>query len=214
MHRDIDATVRHGFAPSVARADPASAVEPYRARHDMRPALSGERRAGAVALDALARMGGLDARRGAFLADVLPHARRAGARLGVSPDVIVAHAALESGWGQRPLRHADGATSHNVFGIKATGGWRGAVVDSATTEYVNGAAIQTVERFRAYRDYAGAFDDYAALLANNPRYAGALNRGDDADAFARALVRGGYATDPHYAGKLAAVVRDIREGRR
>jgi flagellar protein FlgJ len=158
----------------------------------------------------LAQAGSLDARQRAFVADILPHAQRAATALGTSPDLVVAHAALESGWGQRPLRHADGRTSHNVFGIKATGAWRGDVVDSMTTEYVNGAEIKTVERFRAYRDYAGAFRDYADLIGNNRRYAGALGHGDDAVKFARGLVQGGYATDPRYAVKLSRIVAQIR----
>ena len=95
----------------------------------------------------------------AFLDSIAPWAREAADQLGVAPELVSAHAALESGWGQRPLRTAGGASSHNLFGIKAGNGWDGAVTDSATTEYVNGAAIKTRERFRAYPDGASAFRD-------------------------------------------------------
>jgi flagellar protein FlgJ len=101
---------------------------------------------------------------------------------------------------------ADGGASHNLFNIKAGGGWQGAVADVATTEYVNGAPVKSVERFRAYGSYAEAFKDYANLIANNPRYAQVLNERADPAAFARALQQAGYATDPSYAEKLTRVI--------
>ncbi|MEH6437881.1 glycoside hydrolase family 73 protein [Massilia sp. DD77] len=146
----------------------------------------------------------------AFLESIAPWAREAAQQLGVAPELVSAHAALESGWGQRPLRTSNGASSHNLFGIKAGSGWDGAVTDSATTEYVNGAAIKTRERFRAYPDGASAFRDYAQMLIDNPRYRGALGVGDDAKAFAQGLARGGYATDPAYAAKLSRLASKLQ----
>lgn len=146
----------------------------------------------------------------AFLESIAPWAREAADQLGVAPELVSAHAALESGWGQRPLRTANGASSHNLFGIKAGNGWDGAVTDSATTEYVNGAAIKTRERFRAYPDGASAFRDYAQMLIDNPRYRGALGVGNDARAFAQGLARGGYATDPAYASKLTRLASKLQ----
>ncbi|TCP13818.1 flagellar protein FlgJ [Crenobacter luteus] len=141
----------------------------------------------------------------AFVETMLPHARGAAAEIGVAPELVVAHAALETGWGRRAIRHPDGRDSHNLFGIKAGGSWKGATVDVMTTEYVGGVAQKRVETFRAYPSYQAAFDDYARLLTDNPRYGRALNQGDNADGFARALQTGGYATDPRYAKKLADV---------
>ena len=146
----------------------------------------------------------------AFLESIAPWAREAAAQLGVAPELVSAHAALESGWGQRPLKLAGGATSHNLFGIKAGGRWDGAVSESATTEYVGGAAIKTRERFRAYPDASAAFRDYVQMLIENPRYKGALNVGSDAQAFARGLAKGGYATDPAYASKLARLATQLK----
>lgn len=146
----------------------------------------------------------------AFLGRIAPWAQQAAARLGVAPELVSAHAALESGWGQRPLRTDDGASTHNLFGIKAGSNWDGATSDAATTEYVGGAALKTRERFRAYPDAASAFDDYARMLLENPRYRGALNTGSDAHAFAQGLARGGYATDPGYAAKLAKVAASLK----
>jgi flagellar protein FlgJ len=146
----------------------------------------------------------------AFLDSIAPWAREAGAKLGVAPELVSAHAALESGWGQRPLKTADGASSHNLFGIKAGADWRGAVSESATTEYVQGEALKTSARFRAYPDQASAFRDYAGMLLANPRFRGALNAGGDVQAFAQGLARGGYASDPAYADKLARVAGKLK----
>lgn len=139
----------------------------------------------------------------AFLDSIAPWAKEAADKLGVAPQLVAAHAALESGWGQRPIPGTGaGGTSHNLFGIKAGASWQGAVSETTTTEYVRGEAITIRDKFRAYPDAAGAFRDYASMLLNNPRYQGALNVGADANAFAQGLVRGGYATDPAYAAKL------------
>ncbi|SMF06859.1 glycoside hydrolase family 73 protein [Pseudogulbenkiania subflava] len=148
----------------------------------------------------------------AFLSQVEPYAREAGARLGVAPDLIAAHAALESGWGKRPLTQADGSNSHNLFGIKAGAGWQGEVAAALTTEHEAGADVKRSERFRVYPDMRGAFADYTQLLAGNPRFRSVLGVGNDATAFAQALAKGGYATDPDYAGKLTRVVASIRAG--
>ncbi|WP_326536797.1 flagellar assembly peptidoglycan hydrolase FlgJ [Pseudorhodoferax sp.] len=145
-----------------------------------------------------------------FLETITPWAREAGAALGVAPELVAAHAALESGWGRRPLRGADGGDSHNLFGIKAGAGWRGASVQALTTEYEDGDARKSTESFRAYPDHASAFRDYAQLLQSSPRYQEALNVGNDAAAFAQGLARGGYATDPDYASKLSRLVRQVQ----
>lgn len=146
----------------------------------------------------------------AFLESIAPWAQQAAQQLGVAPELVSAHAALESGWGQRPLRNAGGASSHNLFGIKAGAGWDGAVNESATTEYMGGAALKTRERFRSYPDAGAAFRDYARMLSDNPRYKDALGVGSDARAFAQGLARGGYATDPAYAAKLERLATKLQ----
>jgi flagellar protein FlgJ len=146
----------------------------------------------------------------AFLESIAPWAREAAGKLGVAPELVSAHAALESGWGQRPLTTAPGTSSHNLFGLKAGAGWEGAVSESSTTEYVNGTALATRARFRAYPDQASAFRDYADMLLSNPRFRGALGAGADARAFAQGLAQGGYATDPAYADKLVRVASKLK----
>jgi peptidoglycan hydrolase FlgJ len=145
-----------------------------------------------------------------FLAAIAPLAQQTGQQLGVSPDIVAAQAALETGWGQKPLRQADGADTHNLFGMKAGSGWRGDVTSAMTTEDQDGTAIKKTERFRSYPDQASAFHDYAQLLLTNPRYRSALNAGSDAQAFAQGLARGGYATDPAYADKLTRIAARVR----
>jgi flagellar protein FlgJ len=144
----------------------------------------------------------------AFVASVWPHAAQASQQTGIPPQFLIAHAALESGWGRAEPRFPDGRPSHNLFGIKAGSGWQGAVVETATTEYVNGVAERRVERFRAYGSYAEAFQDYARLMAQSPRYAEAV-ASRDAVGFARSLQRAGYATDPAYAAKLERVIGSL-----
>jgi flagellar protein FlgJ len=146
----------------------------------------------------------------AFLESIAPWAKEAAGKLGVTPELVSAHAALESGWGQRPLRNGDGSSTHNLFGIKAGSTWHGEVAESATTEYVGGAALKTSARFRAYPDQASAFRDYAQMLIDNPRFRGALGTGSDAHAFASGLAKGGYATDPAYAAKLSRLAGKLQ----
>jgi len=146
----------------------------------------------------------------AFLESIAPWAKEAANKLGVAPELVSAHAALESGWGQRPLRNTDGSSTYNLFGIKAGNGWHGGVAESATTEYVGGAALKTSARFRAYPDQASAFRDYAQMLIDNPRFRSALGAGSDAHAFASGLAKGGYATDPAYAAKLARLAGKLQ----
>lgn len=141
----------------------------------------------------------------AFVERMWNDAKAAEARVGVPAEFMLGQAALESGWGKREVVGVDGTASHNLFGIKATGGWTGKTVDAVTTEYVNGQAVKKVERFRAYDSYADSFADYAQLIGDKPRYASALQQ-TSAAGFASGLQQAGYATDPRYAEKLTRVI--------
>jgi flagellar protein FlgJ len=125
---------------------------------------------------------------------------------GIPATFMLAQAGHESGWGRRELRHADGSPTHNLFGIKAGAGWKGAVAEVTTTEYVDGAPKRLVQRFRAYASAAESFADYASLMRSQPRYQGVRDAGNDARAFANGLQRAGYATDPMYADKLSGAI--------
>ncbi len=141
-----------------------------------------------------------------FAKDVWPHAQRAGKRLGVAPEAILAQAALETGWGKHVMPDAQGGNSFNLFGIKASSSWGGDTAMRRTIEFEGGVPQYRRESFRAYGDIAATMDDYSRLLANNPRYEGVVGRGDDTGAFADALQESGYATDPQYARKLKSVI--------
>lgn len=148
----------------------------------------------------------------AFRDQLLPHAEAASRATGIPAKFMLAQAALESGWGRKQITGADGTTSHNLFGIKATGGWKGRVVEVPTTEYVNGVPQRQLEKFRAYDSYADSFKDYASLMRNNPRYENVLTNASDAKGFAQGLQRAGYATDPHYADKVMRIINTSFSG--
>ncbi|OGB38747.1 MAG: flagellar rod assembly protein/muramidase FlgJ, partial [Burkholderiales bacterium RIFOXYC2_FULL_59_8] len=143
-----------------------------------------------------------------FVTRLLPAAQRASQASGVPEQLIMAQAALESGWGRREIRADDGQNSFNLFGIKADKQWRGAVVETTTTEYVNGVAQKERASFRAYGSYEEGFLDYAKLIGNNPRYAKVRNANSAADA-ALGLQQAGYATDPNYGSKLIRIMKQM-----
>ncbi|HSB23310.1 MAG TPA: glucosaminidase domain-containing protein [Burkholderiaceae bacterium] len=124
---------------------------------------------------------------------------------GIPATFMLAQAGHESGWGRRELRASDGTPTHNLFGIKAGAGWKGAVAEVTTTEYVDGEPRRVVQRFRAYASHAESFADYAALMKSQ-RYQAVRDAGGDAQAFAAGLQRAGYATDPRYAAKLSGAI--------
>ena len=142
---------------------------------------------------------------GDFVNQVWSHAVDAAASLGVPPHFLVAHAALETGWGKGEIRLPDGSSAHNLFGIKAGGSWQGPSVEVQTTEYINGEAQSVKQRFRVYGSYSESFRDYANLLKSNARYSGVLGQ-QDGTQFARSLQQSGYATDPMYADKLSRII--------
>ncbi len=141
----------------------------------------------------------------AFVSDLWPHAARAASKLNVTPEAVLAQAALETGWGAHVSPAADGRPSYNLFGIKAGNGWQGETVVKPTIEFDHGVARREVARFRAYTNVAETFDDYAEFLSRHPRYASVRNHGGDIAGFAEALQESGYATDPAYAAKIRAV---------
>jgi flagellar protein FlgJ len=142
-----------------------------------------------------------------FMQKHWPDALRAQQLTGVPANFILGQAALESGWGTREIRAADGQPSYNLFGIKAGPGWQGRSVQTTTTEFVGGVAQKSVQNFRAYDSYAAAFQDWAMSIGRNQRYASAVIPGAGAGGFALGMQRAGYSTDPGYGEKLARVIR-------
>ncbi|MEA5103184.1 flagellar assembly peptidoglycan hydrolase FlgJ [Pantoea sp. S18] len=144
-----------------------------------------------------------------FIAQLAQPAQVASQQSGIPHHLILAQAALESGWGQRQILTRDGKPSYNVFGIKASGDWKGATTDIMTTEYEGGVAKKVRASFRVYSSYMEALSDYVKLLSNNPRYAAVANA-PSAEQGARALQAAGYATDPKYAQKLVGMIQQFK----
>ncbi len=160
--------------------------------------------AAALGLDRPARIP--DRSAAGFVQQHTAAAQSAEAQTGIPAAFMIGQAAHETGWGRREIRHADGSPSFNLFGIKAGAEWKGPVAETLTTEVLNGQAVKTVARFRAYASYAESFADYARLMKDSPRYQQVLREGRDAAGFAEGLQRAGYATDPDYADKLTRVI--------
>ncbi len=125
---------------------------------------------------------------------------------GIPASFMIGQAGHETGWGRSEIRHADGAPSFNLFGIKATGNWKGKVAEITTTEYIDGEARKVTAKFRAYDSYADSFRDYAQLISQSPRYGQVMEQLGSVQGFASGLQKAGYATDPQYAAKLSRAI--------
>ncbi|WP_347558296.1 flagellar assembly peptidoglycan hydrolase FlgJ [Robbsia sp. KACC 23696] len=148
-------------------------------------------------------------RMNAFLERLTPAAEAASRETGIPSHFILSQIALESGWGKSEIRGAGGERTHNVLGVKAGDDWKGPTTVATTTEYVNGHPQKMHERFRVYGSYKEALKDYADVLTGNARYAQALRGSQTASGFAHGMQRAGYATDPNYARKLMAIIKQM-----
>jgi flagellum-specific peptidoglycan hydrolase FlgJ len=133
-----------------------------------------------------------------FSAKVAPLIRQAAQQLGVSPRILLAQTAIETGWGRSVV-------GNNLFGIKAGSSWTGATVSAPTHEYENGQYVAIGDSFRAYPNYEASVQDFVSMVKNSPRYQAALGKGEDVSGYAQALLSGGWATDIGYVHKLEAV---------
>ncbi|MBD8592430.1 flagellar assembly peptidoglycan hydrolase FlgJ [Pseudomonas sp. CFBP 8758] len=145
-----------------------------------------------------------------FIATMLPMAEKAAARIGVDPKVLVAQAALETGWGKSIMRADDGSSSHNLFGIKATGNWKGENARAITSEFRDGQMVKETADFRSYTSYEDSFHDLVSLLQNNDRYQGVVKSADNPEQFVKELQKAGYATDPNYASKISSIAKQMQ----
>ena len=147
--------------------------------------------------------------RDGFVQSLSATAERVAQDSGIPASFMLGQAGHETGWGKSEIKNADGSTSFNLFGIKAGKGWTGKVAEITTTEYINGKAQKVTAKFRAYDSYEDSFKDYARLINDNPRYdqAQAVAKTGSATAYAAALQKAGYATDPQYAAKLGRAIQ-------
>jgi len=144
-----------------------------------------------------------------FMDRFASHAQEASKASGLPANYMLGQAALETGWGKKEIKAADGTLSFNLFGIKASPNWTGKVVNATTTEFVNGVMQTSVEKFRAYDSYADSFRDFANMISSSPRFKGVMSRLDAPASYANAIANSGYATDPQYAKKLYKVIDQI-----
>jgi flagellum-specific peptidoglycan hydrolase FlgJ len=138
----------------------------------------------------------------AFLDMAGPSAREVAKKWKVPASVLLAQAALESGWGQHVKGNA-------YFGIKGKKGTTGGVT-FGTTEFVDGKQVSINDTFRGYNNFAEAAEDYGKFLSENARYQVALLHTNDPMRFVDEIARAGYATDPLYAQKLKGTIRSQR----
>lgn len=138
-----------------------------------------------------------------FVKKLMPFALKATEGKGFNPLVIVAQAALETGWG----KHVP--DSNNYFGIKADSSWKGEKESFSSPEFENGKFVNEVSSFRAYSGILDSMRDYIDFIMSNPRYQNAAQRSFDPDSYFEEIARAGYATDPDYAGKLKNISRQI-----
>lgn len=139
-----------------------------------------------------------------FVASMKPYAEKAARALGVDSSLLLAQAALETGWGQKVLNNSRGS-SNNLFNIKADRSWNGDKVATQTLEYHQGVPVKESAAFRSYANYEESFNDYVRFLNKNPRYTTALRHGGNDEQFIRGIHQAGYATDPAYADKVLSV---------
>ena len=108
------------------------------------------------------------------------------------------------------MRQQDGTSSHNLFGIKATGSWQGAQARAITSEFKGGQMVKETADFRSYDSYQDSFHDLVTLLQSNNRYKEVLNAADKPEQFVRELQKAGYATDPAYASKISQIAKQMK----
>jgi peptidoglycan hydrolase FlgJ len=140
-----------------------------------------------------------------FVRELHPYAEQAARELGVEPKVILAQAALETGWGRSVIKNSNGSNSFNLFNIKADKSWQGRQAQVPTLEFEKGVAKKVTAGFRSYPSFKESFQDYVSFIKSNPRYGDALKHAGNPANYLRELQQAGYATDPKYADKIMSI---------
>ena len=143
-----------------------------------------------------------------FVASMSPYAEKAARALGVDSSLLLAQAALETGWGSKMVKNSLG-NSNNLFNIKADRSWKGDKVATQTLEFHGKTAVKEQASFRSYANFEESFNDYVKFLNENPRYQTALQHQGSSEHFIKGIHSAGYATDPNYADKVLRVKAKI-----
>lgn len=130
-------------------------------------------------------------------------------KLNVPFEVVIAQAALETGWGQKIIQTDQGNSSNNLFNIKADARWQGDKTHKETLEFEQGSMVKKREPFRVYDNISDSISDYIDFLSNSDRYQDALKQSHNVEHFLHNLQKAGYATDPEYANKIMATLQTV-----
>lgn len=144
-----------------------------------------------------------------FVTALTEPAKQVERKLNVPFQVVIAQAALETGWGQKIIKTEQGDSSHNLFNIKADSRWSGDKTHKETLEYQQGTMVKKREPFRVYQSIGDSINDYINFLSTNDRYQGALEQAGNVEHFLHNLQSAGYATDPNYAKKIMGALRTV-----
>jgi flagellar protein FlgJ len=144
-----------------------------------------------------------------FVTALIEPAQKVQKTLGVPFEVVIAQAALETGWGQKMIKDQDGGSSNNLFNIKADSRWAGDKITKDTLEFEQGAMIKKSEPFRTYQSLTDSVDDYINFLSTSERYQDALQDSGNVEHFLQGLQKAGYATDPQYADKILGTLKTV-----
>jgi flagellar protein FlgJ len=140
-----------------------------------------------------------------FVSSLWPHAKNAASQIGLDPKLLLAQAALETGWGKYVLTDEQGESSNNLFNIKANKDWVNSKVSAETLEFLGGIPRKVNANFKSYDSLVASFNDYISLIKNNDRYHQALASVDKPHEYINNLHQAGYATDPNYAKKIMSI---------
>src|SRR5699024_2241369 len=142
-----------------------------------------------------------------FIAEIASYAKPVAEANDLYASVMIAQAALESGWGQSSL---SSAPNYNLFGIK--GSYNGQSVTMSTQEFTNNQWITINAAFRKYPSYSESFQDNATVLRTTSfqsgvyYYSGAWKSNTTSYREATAYLTGRYATAPTYASSLNTII--------
>lgn len=138
------------------------------------------------------------------------HARRSAEKLGTTPNAVLAIAALETGWGRHVLKNTEGESTHNYFGIKATGNEED-YTNNTTREFLDGSWQQVQAKFKTYDNVEESINGFTNFILENPRYAKAIENAENPETFLKEIHKAGYATDPQYADKAISILHQINK---
>ncbi len=145
-----------------------------------------------------------------FLRNIIPAAQNVARGKDIYASVMIAQAALESGWGTSALSKAP---NHNLFGVK--GSYNGQSVNMQTLEDSGGQNYYSIQAdFRKYPSYQESLEDYADKIVNGISgaplfYSGAWKSKTNSYQDATAYLTGRYATDTAYGSKLNRIIEQF-----